>query len=144
MVLQHVGGGAGTFFGVRRILPEFSQTYQKKNSIKMWPPKRKLFKLVWAPLGAIIAHIFRSLLRFSGILWGLSEILPRFPRIFPGFLPNQNFWGCACTLCTPRDTPVVQHKIGVLWQMLKIEPHMISKINWRTSFYTFSYFSENP
>jgi len=28
--------------------------------------------------------------------------------------------------------------------MLKIEPNMISKINWNSSFYTFSYFSENP
>jgi len=28
--------------------------------------------------------------------------------------------------------------------MLNIEPNMITKINWRTSFYTFSYFSENP
>jgi len=34
--------------------------------------------LFWAPLGAIFVHIFGSLIRFS-------EILPRFPRILPGF-----------------------------------------------------------
>jgi len=31
----------------------------------------------------------------------LSGNLPRFLEILPGFLANQNFWGCACNLCTP-------------------------------------------
>jgi len=44
-----------------------------------------------------------SVPRFSGILWRLSQILPRSRRIFPGFSPSQNFWGCACTPCTPAS-----------------------------------------
>ena len=40
---------------------------------------------------------------FSGISRRLSQILPRFPRILPGFSPNQNFCGCACTSCTTAN-----------------------------------------
>jgi len=36
-------------------------------------------------LGAIFTHIFRGLLRFSGILRRFSEILSRFPGILLRF-----------------------------------------------------------
>jgi len=36
-------------------------------------------------LGAVFAHIFKGLLRYSGILRRFSEIYPRFPRILPRF-----------------------------------------------------------
>ena len=43
---------------------------------------------------------------------------------------------------------VVQHKIGVRMidkiGVRKIELNIICKINWNSSFHTFSYFSENP
>jgi len=41
--------------------------------------------------------------RFSGILPRFSGILPGFSGILPGFSTNQNFWGYACTPCTPAS-----------------------------------------
>jgi len=66
------------FWECEGFLPEFSQTCPKL------PPKKKETKALYGMVGAIIAHISRGLLRFSGILGRLSEILP-------GFSPNQNF-----------------------------------------------------
>jgi len=34
-----------------------------------------------------------------------SPFLPGFSGILPGFPTNQNFWGCACTPCTPTPPP---------------------------------------
>jgi len=43
---------------------------------------------------ANIGHYFP---RFSGILQGISDILPRFSENLHRFWTNQNFWGYACT-----------------------------------------------
>ena len=40
---------------------------------------------------------------YLGILPGFSGILSRFSGILPGLSTNQNFWGCACTHCTPAS-----------------------------------------
>jgi len=106
VVVQHIG--AGKILGVRMIFALILLTCPKK-SIKS-DLQKKFFVFFWLPLGAIFAHIFRHLLRFSWILWRFSEISPRFPRIFPGFSPNQN-----CSFAPPPPTPVAQHKIGALW-----------------------------
>jgi len=42
-------------------------------------------------LGAIVAHIFRSFLRISGILLGFAEICPDFHGSFPDFHQINNF-----------------------------------------------------
>jgi len=47
----------------------------------------------------------------TAILQRYSHIFPKYPQIFPGlykvffpgFSPNQMFWGCACTPCTPAS-----------------------------------------
>jgi len=54
-------------------------------------------------LGAILTRFSEILPRYLGILFGFSGILPEFSRIFSGFSTNQNFWGCACTPCTPAS-----------------------------------------
>jgi len=46
----------------------------------------------WAPLFQIKARWVPFLLVFSGILQKFLQILPRFPRILPGFSPNQKTW----------------------------------------------------
>jgi len=58
----------------------------------------------WAPLlsnqsklGAIFARIFMEFAQSFRDFRKFSQILPRFPLILPGFSPNQNLWGCACT-----------------------------------------------
>jgi len=115
------GVGTGKFLGVRRI---FAQTCPKRfcasfaykfSRTRSWRPFLcDLQKMVFLcssanvgwhflrqiRLGAICARIFH---RFSGILPNISGNLPRssgsFAQIFgilPGFLTNQNFWGCAC------------------------------------------------
>jgi len=89
--------GAGRFLGVRRIFAQILVNVPEKIiHKKKWPPKKALHVI----LSVIFAHIFKVLLRFSGILWMFSEILPRFPQILPKFSPNQNFWRCICTPCT--------------------------------------------
>jgi len=65
VVVHHIGERAGTFFGLRRIFARILPNLPEKSSIKKRPPKRKLLHVI---LGAIFARIFRSLLRFSGIL----------------------------------------------------------------------------
>ena len=61
--------------------------------------QKKLFVILGAifsnqsMLGAIFARVCSD---FQGFCED-SEILSRFPGILPGFSPNQNFWGCACT-----------------------------------------------
>jgi len=66
----------------------------------------------WAPFLLICSS---SLPRFSGILRRFSQILSRFLRILPGFSgilpgfsPNQKFWECACTSCTPASYTTVR------------------------------------
>jgi len=60
-----------------------------------------------------------SLLVFLQTLSGVFEakqrwapFLPRFSGILPKFSTNQNFWGCAFTLCTPASymTDAVPHQ----------------------------------
>jgi len=67
VVVQHIGVGASKILGLRmisaRILLNLPEKLHKKVTYK-----KKLFMLFWAPLGASFAHIFRRLLRFSGIL----------------------------------------------------------------------------
>ena len=80
------------FWGCEGFLLEFSQTCPKKLYKKVTSKiKKKLFTLFWAPLGAISAHIFRDLLRLSGIMWRFSKILSRFTRLFPDFHQTKTF-----------------------------------------------------
>ena len=94
--------GVGKFFGLRRIFARILPNLpEKKNSIKKWPPKQSsscYFGRHWASI----------LLIFSVTFWRFSEILPRFPRIFT----KSTFGGA---FAPPPPTPVMQHKIGVLW-----------------------------
>jgi len=57
--------GAGKFLEMRSIFARILPNVPEK---KLRPLKQKLFMFFWAPLSAIFAHIFRGLLRFSGIL----------------------------------------------------------------------------
>jgi len=85
--------GAGKFLGVQRIFTHKLANLPEKNSIRKSDLQKKSFHVI---LSAIFAQVFKVLLRFSGILWRFSEILPK-------FLPNQNFWRCDCTPCTPTS-----------------------------------------
>jgi len=38
--------------------------------------------------------------------------LPKFLEILPKFSTNQNFWGCACTPCTPVSYTSVLHYVS--------------------------------
>jgi len=94
--------GAGKFLWVRRILPEFSRK-------KFRPPKRSsscYFERRWAPFLLIFSGFFCSDFQgfcesFQRFCPDFHEFCPNFEGFFPGFSPNQNFCGCACTLCTP-------------------------------------------
>jgi len=48
VVVQHIGEGAGNFFGVRRIFARILPNVPEKNSIKSDLQKKKLFMLFWA------------------------------------------------------------------------------------------------
>ena len=84
MVVQAIGVGARKIVGVRmrssRILPHLPEKLHKKVNYK-----KKFFMLFWAPWGAILAHIFRRLLRFSRIFLRFSEIFPDFQGFFQDF-----------------------------------------------------------
>jgi len=124
-----IGLRAGKIFGVRIIfvrifpnLPEkyfchFLCEYFFMTTVVGWPPKNHSS----CDSAHVGRHFFQIKVRrapllplFSGNLPKFSRILQRFTQIFadfsriseilPGFLPNQNFWGCACTLCTPAST----------------------------------------
>jgi len=67
VVVQHIGVGA--VFGVAKDFFPNSPKLSRKKLHKSYPQKeKKLFMLFWEPLGVIFAHIFRGLIRFSGIL----------------------------------------------------------------------------
>jgi len=106
--------GAGKFWGVRRIFARMSPNLPKKHFVWLlptnvlqqrswrpfleWPRKKGFYVLFcksWTPLFA----------RFSGVLLGFSEILPKFWRIFPRLPTNQNFSLCASP-CTPASYPI--------------------------------------
>jgi len=40
---------------------------------------------------------------WAPFLSSFSGMLRRFSKILPGFSPNQNIWGSACTPCTPAS-----------------------------------------
>jgi len=108
-------------------LPEFSQTCPKKTDLQ----KKALhvnsgaifqMKACWAPF----------LLIFSESLGRFTEIFPGFQRIFPGcywffpeFSPNQNFWGCGCTSCTPASYTSVDHYLET--KQLSIRKQALSR-----------------
>ena len=95
-MVQHIGVGAGKIFGVRmifaRILPNLLEKLHEK-----WPTKM-LFMLFWTPLGAIFAHIFRHLPRFSGILWRFSEIFAQISTDFSRIFTKSKLF-----VCTPAS-----------------------------------------
>jgi len=70
--------------------------------------------------------------RFSGILPRFLGILPRFSGILREFSSNQNFWGCACTPCTPTSytTGIGRVRLSIMEQYVHLD-------TWRTSGYQF-------
>ena len=116
MTHQHmmvvVAVGAGKFWGWGGIWPNCPKLARKY--FKKWPLTknssfhfgRYLFQIkgCWA---TFLLMFSGSLLRCSWSLWRFSDILPRFWGILPGFSPNQNFWGCACTPCSPASYTTV-------------------------------------
>jgi len=54
----------------------------------------------------ILGATFCTTKAHAAILRRYSHIFPKFPKILPGFLPNQKFWGCAFTHAPPPSTPV--------------------------------------
>jgi len=73
----------------RKFWPLFGKYLLMKTFFGM--TSKKGLRVLLPTLGAIFARIFRKLPRFSGI--------------FPGFSPNQNFWGCCA--CTPASYTTV-------------------------------------
>ena len=65
--------------------------------------QKNVFMWLWVPFSQIKARRAPFLLAFLGSLPRFSGILRRFSQISPGFSPNQIFWGCACTPCTPAS-----------------------------------------
>jgi len=57
----------------------------------------------------------------SKFCWILHEFL----EIYPGFLTNQNFCGCACTPCTPAPYTTVETDLEIkYWDSITV-PHGI-------------------
>jgi len=100
-------------------MPNIPQTFSKichatfADRLLVWPPENGLhlfFCKHWAPFlevkqrwAPFFPRFSRILSRYLGILFGFSGILPKFLGILPGFSPNQNFWRCAWTPCTPAS-----------------------------------------
>jgi len=96
-----IGVGSGKFFGVRRILPEFSQTCPKRFGrlcLQFFSLKdhedlfgmisKKGFRVFFCKRWAPFYEMKQS---WTPFLPGFSKILRRFSRILPGFSTNQNF-----------------------------------------------------
>ena len=116
VVLRHAGVGGGTFLGVRRIFPEFSQTWPKKKPIKESDLQKNkkassswYFERQFCWYCQMFAQIFRA---FVKVFREFAQISTDFPRI----LTKSEILGKRfAPLVAPPPTPVVQHKIGVLW-----------------------------
>ena len=132
-LLSVVGVGAGKFLGVRRIFAQISSNLHEQNS-KEWAHffKSKHFKHHFCPDFPQTCLNFPQLARkrynknmtsqksmhfefrrhfceikaHTAILRRFSHILPKFPQIFPGFSPNQKFWGTLAPRAPPPPTPV--------------------------------------
>jgi len=65
-------------------------------NIFSWRPSWALFSWNQKTLGTSFARDFKE---FAQVLIGFAK----FSQILPGFSPNQNFWGCAFTPCTPAS-----------------------------------------
>jgi len=77
---------ADRFYGVQMLHDTTRRFYgdsQKKNGLHLF------FCKPWA--------------QFFEVKQGWAPFLPRFSGILFGFSTNQNFWGCACTPCTPAS-----------------------------------------
>jgi len=55
---------------------------------------------IFNPISWDFAQIFRD---FAKVFTDFTQISTDFSGILPEFSPNQNFWGCASTLCTPTS-----------------------------------------
>jgi len=101
VVVQHIGEGAGNFFGVRRIFARILPNVPEKNSIKSDLQKKALHVI----LGAVGRHSCSYFLEFAHIFKDFVKVctdLPRFPRdFFPNFHQIKTFGG-ALTHPTPR------------------------------------------
>ena len=105
-------GGAKNFF------PNFRKLVRNKIHKKKWHQKEALHVI----LGAIFAHIFKVLLRFSGILWRFSEILPRFPRVCPNFHQIKTFGGALAPLHPhrPHQRSTATKLYDATWYLTRI------------------------
>jgi len=82
-------GGPGKIFG---------------GSVPPWhPPSSAPVGRPFAQIFRDFAKIFRDFVRIYRDFAQIFRIVPTFTWILPGFLTNQNFWGCACTPCTPAS-----------------------------------------
>ena len=110
------------FLWVQKIFAQISPNLPKcclptfADRFLVWPPKSGLhlfFCKCWAPFlprfSEILPRYLGVLSVFSGILPRISRILPKCLGILPKFPTNQNFWGCACTPCTPPPTPQMKN-----------------------------------
>jgi len=48
--------------------------------------------------------------------------LPGFSGLLPRFLANQNFWGCACSPCTPTSNTTAFHYSIIGYFMVYQDP----------------------
>jgi len=55
----------------------------------------------WAPF--FTNQSMLSAILICSFFQGVCEGFQRFCPDFTAFLPNQNFWGCACTPCMPAS-----------------------------------------
>ena len=70
------------------------------------------------------AQIKAPFLHFQGVCRDFQKVCEGFHRfcpdfhgfsdVLPGFLPNQNVWGCACTPCTPASHTTVERCLSEL------------------------------
>jgi len=120
---------AGKFLGVRRIFAQISPDSPKKLKKTAFHfllggifSNHTTSSTIFAQISPKLAQISpnlpkkRDLQKTTSALWFWEPFLQiqttysnfvkvfthfaRFPQILPGFSPNQNFWGCGCTLAS--------------------------------------------
>jgi len=104
--------GAGKNLWVRRIFSEtflynfaneFSPTKIMKTFFGMTSKEKKVFMCFSANVGYPFWNQRTLGAIFAPILRDFAQILPGFSGFLPGFSTNENFWGCACTSCSPTS-----------------------------------------
>ena len=105
-----IGVGAGKLWGVRRIFarisPNLSEEFLCDFCLQIL--SREDYEDPYLEVTPNIrASFFEVKQRCAPSLPGLSEILPWFSGILPGFPTNQKFWRCTCTPFIPTSTTAV-------------------------------------